>query len=74
MTKLQIKAAPGLKVPMQNTPRRYINDSVAINVDDSAYYRRQIALGDLIKVTGENIVAALVTSKKIKKETADGQS
>lgn len=47
---MQVQAAPGLKVPMEEKPRDYIADDVAVEVPDSAYYQRRIADGDLLKV------------------------
>lgn len=43
-----VKAAPGLQVPKEDNPRRYITDSVAEEVPESAYYARRLADGDLI--------------------------
>lgn len=47
MAKICVKAAPGVEVPLEGAPRRYITDKAAVHVDDSAYYRRRIADGDL---------------------------
>lgn len=47
---MQVQAAPGLKVPMEEKPRDHIGDDVAVEVPDSAYYLRRIADGDLLEV------------------------
>ena len=46
---MKVIAAKGLRVPMQDKPRSYIGDAEAIDVPDSAYYRRRIAEGDLLE-------------------------
>ena len=43
---ITVSAAPGVKVPKEDAPRRYITGTET--VDDTAYYRRRIADGDLI--------------------------
>lgn len=59
MSKMKFKAAPGVKVPREDNPRRYITDTV-VEVEDSAYYRRQMMAGDLIDVS----VAAVKTDAR----------
>ena len=44
---LKVKAAPGLRVPFENHAHRYIEQS-QVEVENSMYYRRLIADGDLI--------------------------
>lgn len=51
MSKINVKAAPGLKVPREDNPRRYITDAESLEVENSAYYQRQLMAGDLIEVT-----------------------
>jgi hypothetical protein len=46
-----VKAAPGLKVPQENKPRDYIDDSVIVPVEASAYNLRRISDGDLVEVS-----------------------
>lgn len=50
MAQIKVKAAPGLKFPMERNAKKYITDE-AVTVDSSAYYRRAIADGDLVLVT-----------------------
>lgn len=57
---LRVKAAPGLKVPMENKPHDYITDAEAVEVPESAYYLRRVADDDLI----EEEPAAPVKNKK----------
>lgn len=50
-----VKAAPGLKVPMEEKPRVYITDTPpdgepGFAVPDTAYYLRRLADGDLVTV------------------------
>nr|DAI43168.1 MAG TPA: Protein of unknown function (DUF2635) [Caudoviricetes sp.] len=44
-----VKATPGVKVPLENQPYAYIEQE-PVEVDDSVYYQRRIADGDLIEV------------------------
>lgn len=44
-----VKAIPGVKVPLENQPYAYIEQE-PVEVDDSVYYQRRIADGDLIEV------------------------
>lgn len=46
-----VKAAPGVKVPMEGMPRRYI-EQTPVEVPDTPYYRRRITDGDLIPASG----------------------
>lgn len=52
---MQVLAAPGLKVPMEEKPRDYITDTppegeTAYAVPDTVYYTRRVLEGDLIEV------------------------
>lgn len=44
-----VKASPGLQCPKENKPREYIDDAAAVDVPDSAYYRRLLGDGSLVK-------------------------
>ena len=44
---MYVEAADGLRVPMEEHPRRYIEET-PVHVPDTAYYRRRMADGDLI--------------------------
>lgn len=44
-----VKAAPGLKCPMEKKPRIYITDQEPVEVPDSPYYRRLVKDGSLIR-------------------------
>lgn len=45
-----LKAIPGLRVPQEFYPQRYITDAEITKVDESAYYLRRISDGDAIEV------------------------
>lgn len=45
---MQVKAAPGLNVPMEDKPHDYITDAEAVDVPDTAYYQRRLNEGDLV--------------------------
>ncbi|MEE6030332.1 DUF2635 domain-containing protein [Avibacterium paragallinarum] len=46
---MKVKAAVGIKVPMENQPYHYIEQE-PVEVEDSIYYQRRINDGDLIVV------------------------
>ncbi len=50
---ITVKAAAGLRVPMEGMPRRYVTDAEAVTVPGTAYYRRRIADGDLLAVADQ---------------------
>lgn len=49
---ITVKAAPGIKVPREDKPTSYIDDTAPVTITPSAYYRRRIADGDLIVLEG----------------------
>jgi hypothetical protein len=50
MNTLTVKAAPGVRVPVEDAPRRYIDELTAVTVNRTAYYQRQLMAGDLTEV------------------------
>ena len=56
-----VKSREGIRVPMENTPRRYITDAKAITVPEIAYYLRQIMNGDLVEVLPEQAEQPAIT-------------
>ncbi|MBE2895457.1 DUF2635 domain-containing protein [Pasteurellaceae bacterium HPA106] len=46
---MKVKAAKGVKVPFEHRPHHFIEQS-AVDVDETPYYLRRIADGDLIEV------------------------
>ncbi|MFC2363218.1 MAG: DUF2635 domain-containing protein [Haemophilus parainfluenzae] len=44
-----VKATPGVKVPLENQPHAYIEQE-PVEVENTVYYQRRIADGDLIEV------------------------
>ncbi|WMD23099.1 DUF2635 domain-containing protein [Achromobacter seleniivolatilans] len=49
MTTINVKAAPGLRVPREDNGRKYITDK-AFSVEQTIYYLRRLADGDLVHV------------------------
>lgn len=45
---INVIARKGVRVPKEETPDRYITDSEAVSVAQSAYYRRRLREGDLL--------------------------
>lgn len=60
MKMMQVQAAPGLRVPMEDKPRTHITDTESVAVPDSAYYQRRLADGDLVLQQDEAAQAAEV--------------
>ncbi len=57
MKTLYVQAPAGIRVPLEDNPRRYIAEEV-VAVTDSAYYRRRIKDGDLYLPTPFSTSAA----------------
>lgn len=47
---MRVKAIPGIKVPVEHNARAYIDEFIEVDVEDTVYYQRRIADGDLIVV------------------------
>lgn len=74
MNKMKVKAAPGMKFPMEDNARKYITTD-AVTVENTAYYRRAVQDGDLILVKDEPEMAeqdAGAEKAKVKKEKQVG--
>lgn len=50
---MRVQAAPGLKVPREEDPRKYITDAEPVEIEMTGYYVRRMADGDLVEVAGE---------------------
>lgn len=87
MTILKVKAVGGVRVPYQHNARKYIEGDEAVTIQNTAYYLRQIAAGDLIIVVEsesspatddapvtETAVNAFEPKAKTKAEVSRGQS
>lgn len=49
MPTITVQAAPGLRVPLFDKPKRHITDAAPVQVELNAYYRRRMADGDLLQ-------------------------
>ena len=58
---LYVKAAPGLRVPREDAPRRYITDDQPESVPATAYYLRRLHNGELVSVPQRVAHLAVVT-------------
>lgn len=45
---MKVKSKAGTRCPMEGKPRKYITDSEAVEVPDTAYYKRLVRDGSLI--------------------------
>lgn len=51
---MKVKAAPGLKVPMEENPQNHITDAPeGVPIPHTHYYVRRLADGDLVEVEQE---------------------
>jgi len=60
---ITVKAAAGVRVPMEGMPRRHITDADPVAVPDAAYYRRRIADGDLVLLDAKAIAEAKASAE-----------
>lgn len=48
---LKVRAgAPGLRVPYEQHPRKYITGTAQVTVPATAYYLRRLAAGELVQI------------------------
>ena len=57
-TTIMVKAAPGVRVPMEGSPRKYITEDAAVAVTRTAYYIRRLKDGDLVLADAQASPAA----------------
>jgi hypothetical protein len=50
---ITVKAAKGMKCPMEGAPRKYITDAEAVTVRKTVYYQRLLKDGSLIAAPKE---------------------
>jgi hypothetical protein len=55
---IKVKAASGIKYPLEGTPSKHIAGGDTVEVPDTAYYRKAISDGDLALVTAPPEAAA----------------
>jgi hypothetical protein len=65
MNTVFVKGLPGQKMPMAGNPRTYITDAEAVAVEDSHYYRKAIADGDLVELSSEEWAAELAGRNQV---------
>jgi hypothetical protein len=71
MSTIYVKASPGLNVPKEGNPRSYINDSEAVAVEGSHYYRKAVIDADLIQLSDDEWLAIQTTQITASKPEAD---
>lgn len=45
---MRVIAAPGHRVPTEEDPYKYIEETKAVDVPGTSYYRRRLATGELL--------------------------
>ncbi|MDG6895041.1 hypothetical protein A6A20_05220 [Volucribacter amazonae] len=65
---MQVKAREGVKVPYEHRPSLYITEFEPVEVENSIYYQRRLADGDLFMVvqTGQTAEPPKTQSKNKK--------
>ena len=56
--KVSVIAAAGLKVPREENARKYIEESAAVEVPLTPYYRRRLGAGELLRAGSVDQAAA----------------
>jgi hypothetical protein len=59
-----VKTAPGVKVPREDDPRKYITDDTSVDLEMTAYYIRRMADGDLVDAAKPAKSAAAAATNK----------
>ncbi len=70
---IKVKAAPGIQVPQEDNPRRYIGPDEAVTVARSAYYLRQVRAGDLLIVPDDEATTAAKKGKAVDAVMGDNE-
>lgn len=60
---MKVIAAKGTRCPKEGNPREYITDDVAVDVPETAYYKRLVADGSLVEQQAEGTVPDLRTEQ-----------
>jgi hypothetical protein len=63
---IYVQAVPGTRVPLEQKSREYVTDEKAVEVEESAYYHRRIADGDLV-IVAQDASAEDKSNSKTKK-------
>lgn len=67
---MRVKAVNGVQVPFEHQPYQYITSDEAVEVEDSLYYQRRLADGDLVAIV--ELQAVNSEQKKAKVGGQDG--
>lgn len=70
---MRVIAKKGTRCPLEGKPRSYISDSVAVEVADTAYYRRLVKDGSLIEEI-EKVKSVKKTNQDTTKKTTKKKS
>ncbi|WP_311515263.1 hypothetical protein [Oligella urethralis] len=74
MKTLKVRAAPGLTVPQELSPRLVITDDEYLEVPASAYYLRRIQSKELEVFKPEHEMTSDATEGKVKRGVSNGKS
>ena len=61
---MHVIAAPGHRVPTEKDPYKYIEETKAVDVPDTSYYRRRLASGELLVPEEPPVLQDLPSVKK----------
>ena len=69
---MKVSAKKGTKCPMEGKPRKYISDTLVVEVADTTYYRRLITDGSLVEVKEKEKAVNKTSKTKTTKKTKKG--
>lgn len=64
---MRVQAAPGIKVPREDDPRKYVTDSEPVELEMTGYYIRRMSDGDLVEVPASAAAAAVASAPTARK-------
>lgn len=71
MAQITVKAAPGVRVPLEGSAREYITDAEGVLVPPTPYYLRRLAEGDLLDQAGAPVSKAELSQATPQTTTVD---
>lgn len=64
---MRVQAAPGINVPREDDPRKYITDSEPVELEMTGYYIRRMSDGDLVEVPAQAPTAVAPSAPSARK-------
>lgn len=71
---LIVKAAPGLKIPLEHSHKNAIPEGRIVEVEDTHYYRSMITDGDLLTASADELKAQQDADAKAEAEAIEADA